>query len=113
MVKSTDDYIEFLHSSHLALLGHKLLVLLPEGVHTVDHLLHQLDLIVNRILQTMVYREMNPYLRISEPVLVGDVIGDSSLTTRLPPGAPWLQLQLLATLLHEEAFCNTQNSRRG
>ena len=44
MVKSTDDYIEFLHSSHLALLGHKLLVLLPEGVHTVDHLLHQLDL---------------------------------------------------------------------
>ena len=44
MVKSTDDYIEFLHSSHLALLGHKLLILLPEGVHTVDHLLHQLDL---------------------------------------------------------------------
>ena len=56
---------------------------------------------------------MNPYLRISEPVLVGDVIGDSSLATRLPPGAPWLQLQFLATLLQEEALYNTQNSRRG
>ena len=44
MVKSTDDYREFLHSSHLGLLGHQLLVLLPESVHTVNHLLHQLDL---------------------------------------------------------------------
>ena len=92
----------------LCVLGHQLLVLLPQGVHAVDHLLHQLDLVANRILQTMVCREMNPYLRISEPVLVGDVIGDSSLTTRLPPGAPRLQLQLLATLLREEAFCNNQ-----
>ena len=55
---------------------------------------------------------MNIYLRISEPVLVGDVISNSSLTTRLPPGAPWLQLQLLATLLHEEAMYNTQNSSK-
>ena len=55
---------------------------------------------------------MDPYLRISEPVLVGDVIGDSSLATRLPPGAPWLQLQLLATLLQEEALCNTENGKK-
>ena len=96
----------------LGVLGHQLLVLLPQGVHAVDHLLHQLDLNANRIWQTMVYREMSPYLRISEPVLVGDVISDSSLATRLPPGAPWLQLQLLATLLHEEALCNTKNNRK-
>ena len=70
------------------------LVLLVESVDAVNHLLDQLD------------------LRVSEPVLVGDVISNSSLTTRLSPGAPWLQLQLLAALLQEEALCNTQNSRK-
>ena len=104
--------LDMIARTGLGVLGHQLLVLLPQGVHAVDHLLHQLDLIVDRILQSMAHREMIPYLRISEPVLVGDVISNSSLTTRLPPGAPWLQLQLLATLLHEEAMYNTQNSSK-
>ena len=33
------------------LLGHELLVLFPEGVHTVDHLLHQLNLRQERLVQ--------------------------------------------------------------
>ena len=39
------------------------------------------------------------HLRVSEPMFVGDVIGDPSLTSRLSPGASWLHLQLLATFL--------------
>merc|ERR1711972_501951 len=58
-----------------------LLVLLPQGVDAVNHLLDKLD------------------LRVSEPVLVGDVIGESSLATRLSTGSTGLQLQLLATSL--------------
>merc|ERR1712012_1352605 len=58
-----------------------LLVLLPQGVDAVNHLLDKLD------------------LRVSEPVLVGDVIGESSLATRLSAGSTGLQLQLLATSL--------------
>merc|ERR1719481_1377617 len=54
-------------------------IFLVEGVHTIDHLLHQLN------------------LGVSEPVLVGDVIGDAGLATRLAPGAPRLQVQLLTT----------------
>ena len=87
--------LDMIARTGLGVLGHQLLVLLPQSVDPVDHLLDEL------------------HLGVAEPVLVRDVISDSSLTTRLPPGAPWLQLQLLATLLHEEAFCNTQNSRRG
>ena len=55
------------------------LVLLVEGVDTINHLLDQLDLAV------------------AQPVLVGDVVGDAGLAAGLPPGAPWLHLQLLAT----------------
>merc|ERR1719158_541595 len=58
-----------------------LLVLLPQGVDAVNHLLDQLD------------------LRVSEPVLVGDIISESSLATRLSAGSTGLQLQLLATSL--------------
>merc|ERR1711963_487399 len=57
------------------------LVFLPQGVDTVNHLLDQLD------------------LRVSEPVLVGDVIGVSGLATRLSTGATGLQVKLLATSL--------------
>merc|ERR1712012_1494929 len=45
------------------------LVFFPQGVHTVNHLLDQLD------------------LRVSEPVLVGDVIGVSGLATRFTTGS--------------------------
>ena len=54
------------------------LVLLVEGVDAVNHLLDQLDLAV------------------AQPVLVGDVVGDASLAAGLSPGAPGLQVQLLA-----------------
>merc|ERR1719431_2554627 len=58
-----------------------LLVLLPQGVHTINHLLDELD------------------LGVSKPVLVGDVIGVSSLATRLSTGSTGLQVELLATSL--------------
>merc|ERR1719317_1834536 len=57
------------------------LVLLPQGVDTINHLLDQLN------------------LRVSEPVLVGDVIGVSGLATRLSTGSTGLQVKLLATSL--------------
>merc|ERR1719319_250087 len=58
-----------------------LLVLLPQGVDTVNHLLDQLN------------------LRVSEPVLVGDVVGEPSLATRLSLSSTGLQVQLLAASL--------------
>merc|ERR1719510_2230892 len=60
---------------------HHCLVLLPQGVDSVNHLLDKLN------------------LRVSEPVLVGDVVGVSGLATRLSTGATGLQVQLLATSL--------------
>merc|ERR1719317_1522917 len=57
------------------------LVLLPQGVDTINHLLDQLN------------------LRVSEPVLVGDVVGVSGLATRLSTGSTGLQVKLLATSL--------------
>merc|ERR1719150_175575 len=60
---------------------HHGLVLLPQSVDAVDHLLDQLD------------------LRVSEPVLVGDVVGMSGLATRFTAGATGLQVKLLATSL--------------
>merc|ERR1719249_68583 len=58
-----------------------LLVLLPQGVDAINHLLDELN------------------LGVSEPVLVGDVVGVSSLATRLSTGATGLQVKLLATIL--------------
>merc|ERR1719192_764342 len=49
-----------------------------QGVDAINHLLHQLN------------------LRVSQPVLVGDVVGDAGLATGFAPGAPGLQVQLLA-----------------
>merc|ERR1711962_176814 len=49
-----------------------------QGVDAINHLLHKLD------------------LRVSQPVLVGDVVGDAGLATGLAPSAPGLQVQLLA-----------------
>merc|ERR1712045_301926 len=49
------------------------LVFLPELVDSINHLLDKLD------------------LRVSEPVLVGDVIGVASLATRLSAGSTGLQ----------------------
>ena len=57
------------------------LVLLPESVDTVNHLLYQLN------------------LRVSESVFVGDVISESSLSTRFTTGSTGLQVQLFTTLL--------------
>merc|ERR1719239_1994823 len=57
------------------------LVLLPEGIDAIDHLLDKLN------------------LRVSKPVLVGDVVGVSSLATRLSTGSTGLQVKLLATSL--------------
>jgi len=59
----------------------QLLVLLPKLVDTVNHLLDQLN------------------LGVSQPVLVGDVIGVASLSTRLSTGSTGLQVELLASLL--------------
>merc|ERR1719490_606149 len=57
------------------------LILLPEGVDTINHLLDELN------------------LGVSEPVLVGDVVGVSSLATGLSTGSTGLQVKLLATSL--------------
>merc|ERR1719402_1023715 len=57
------------------------LILLPEGVDSINHLLDELN------------------LGVSEPVLVGDVVGVSSLATRLSAGSTGLQVKLLATSL--------------
>ncbi len=59
----------------------ELLVLLVQGVDTVDHGLDQLD------------------LRVAKTVLVGDVVGDARLAARLTTGSPGLQVELLAALL--------------
>merc|ERR1711974_153256 len=72
---SVDENIDNLHSMFLR----QLEILPVEHVDAVNHLLNQLD------------------LRISESVLVGDVIGDAGLAARLAPGSPGLQVQLLAT----------------
>ena len=57
-------------------------ILLPQGIHSINHDLDQLD------------------LGVAQAVLVGDVVGAAGLATRLSPGAPGLHLQLLATRLH-------------
>merc|ERR1712038_1713069 len=57
----------------------QLLVLFPELVDSINHLLDKLD------------------LRVSEPVLVGDVISVTSLATRLSAGSTGLQLQFLTS----------------
>merc|ERR1712226_1004658 len=57
------------------------LVFVPQSIDTVNHLLDQLN------------------LRVSEPVLVGDVIGVSGLATGLSTSSTGLQVQLLAASL--------------
>merc|ERR1712038_656166 len=59
----------------------QLLVLFPELVDSINHLLDKLN------------------LRVSKSVLVGDVIGVSSLATRLSAGSTGLQVELLTSLL--------------
>ena len=54
-------------------------ILLPQGIDTIYHLLDQLN------------------LGVPKPVLVRDVIGVAGLSTRLTLGAAGLQVQLLAT----------------
>ena len=82
-------------SCRLGTLGHELLVLLPEGVDPINHLLDELNLNVDNE-----YKQCNvqmSHLSVAEPVLVGDVIGDSSLTAGLSPGASGLEAELLAS----------------
>jgi len=61
------------------LLSYKLLVLLPELVDSINHLLDQL------------------HLWVSQPVLVGDVISVPSLTSRLPSCPSRLEMKLLTS----------------
>merc|ERR1719397_2496975 len=58
-----------------------LLVLLPQGVDAINHLLDELN------------------LGVSEPVLVGDVVGEAGLATRLSAGSTGLQVKFFATSL--------------
>ena len=65
----------------------ELKVLLVESVDSVDHGLHKL------------------HLGVTQAMLVGDVVSDASLATRLSPRATRLEGQLLATLLQcRQAF---------
>ena len=52
-------------------------VLLDQGVDTVNHLLDKF------------------HLRVAEPVLVRDVVGEAGLTTGLSPGAARLEMKFL------------------
>merc|ERR1712012_256748 len=74
-------FLQLLRCKALGSILLELFVLIPELVHTINHLLDQLD------------------LRVSEPVLVGDVIGVSGLATRLSASSTGLQVKLLATSL--------------
>ena len=69
--------IEDLHAVLLLQLN----VLLPEGVDGVNHDLDELD------------------LGVSQPVLVGDIVGVASLTTGLSPGSAGLDSELLTASL--------------
>jgi len=71
---------QVLHHLHSVLLL-ELQILLPQSVDGVNHDLDELD------------------LGVSEPVLVGDVVGVASLTTGLSPGATGLHGQLLTASL--------------
>ena len=64
-------------------------VLLPEGVDGVNHDLDELD------------------LGVSQPVLVGDIVGVASLTTGLSPGAARLEMKFLTSLLESGEPCDT------
>jgi len=66
-------------SSRGTTLALQLLVLLPQSVDSINHLLNQFN------------------LRIAQPVLVGDVIGMTSLSTRLTTGATGLQVKLFTS----------------
>merc|ERR1719175_446498 len=54
-------------------------ILLVKCVDSVNHLLHQL------------------HLTVSQPVLIRDVVGNASLSTRLPTGSTWLKVKLFAS----------------
>merc|ERR1712012_716686 len=74
-------FLQLLRCKALGSILLELFVLIPELVHTINHLLDQLN------------------LRVSEPVLVGDVVGVSGLATRLSTGSTGLQVKLLAASL--------------
>merc|ERR1712012_55778 len=74
-------FLQLLRCKALGSILLELFVLIPELVHTINHLLDQLD------------------LRVPEPVLVGDVVGVSGLATRLSTGSTGLQVKLLAASL--------------
>ena len=92
------------------MLGHQILVLLPQGVNTVNHLLDKLNLqedVLPVCRQTRREQErckqekQSAHLGVPEPMLVTDIVGDSSLAPWLPPGTAGLHLQLLAPRLRE------------
>jgi len=65
------------------------LVFLPEGIDTINHLLYKLN------------------FRVSQPVLVGDVIGEASLATRFTTGTTGLEMKLFTSCLQ---LCNSMFS---
>ena len=68
MVGVTLEYIYRMTLKAVLLL--QIIVFFVESVHSINHLLHELN------------------LRISKPVLVGDVIGDAGLAMAITPSAP-------------------------
>jgi len=66
---------------NLSLLGYQIFVFCPEGVDSINHLLDKFNLTV------------------AKTVLVGDVIGYSSLSAGLPTGSARLEAELLASCL--------------
>merc|ERR1719174_463411 len=56
-------------------------VFLPENINSINHLLDKLN------------------LRVSQSVLVGDVIGEASLATRFSTGSTGLQVKFLTSSL--------------
>jgi len=56
-----------------------LLIFFPQGVYSIYHLLNQLD------------------LRISKPMLVGNVISYASLTSWFSTSSPWLEMKFLTS----------------
>ena len=86
-----------LRKGSLGTLGHELLVLLPEGVDSINHLLDELNLDTNNENKQCQCNVKISHLGVAEPVLVGDVIGDPGLAAGLAPGASRLEAELLAS----------------
>ena len=71
LARKKRDYWIKLSFVGLGVLGHQLLVLLPQGVHPINHLLHKLDLTKKRMLHKITrIQGLQSHLRVPEPVFV-------------------------------------------